>query len=391
MGPGGERLHLFLTTVDTARNGLSPRVSAAMIVRNEERFLPGCLESVRAEVDEIVIVDTGSSDRTPDIARDAGAVLLTYPWHGDFAAARNVALDAASGDWILYIDADERLLVAKPGDLRRVVDRPGAVAGHVRFRPRVGFTPYREIRLFRRDPRIRFRGRIHETVHPDIGAVERSDGLSLVDMDVGIDHLGYEGDLSHKFARNLPLLEAAVRQDPKRVFLWTDLARALAGMGRSEDAVAACRQAIAVATEAGDSNGKQRRDGALAWLELIGLAAASGPEAAARSARTALAAYPEDHAIRLATARTALAVGDADAVPPLTDPLLAIDADAFMDPLMAYDKRIFGEWVWDLRGAALLRLGRRAEAAAAFRRAGELASDGLPYRVKAIAAAGPGV
>ncbi len=191
-----------------------PRITAAMIVRNEERFLPGCLASLRQEVDEIVIVDTGSDDRSREIALDRGAVVIDHPWRSDFAEARNVGLDHATGDWILYIDADERLVVPEPGALRRAVALPDAVAGRVRFRPRVAYTPYREIRLFRRDARIRFRGRIHETAHPDIGKVALSDGLRLADFAVGIEHFGYEGDLAHKHARNLPLLEAAVGDEP---------------------------------------------------------------------------------------------------------------------------------------------------------------------------------
>ncbi len=364
-----------------------PRITAAMIVRNEERFLPGCLASLRQEVDEIVIVDTGSDDRSREIALDRGAVVIDHPWRSDFAEARNVGLDHATGDWILYIDADERLVVPEPGALRRAVALPDAVAGRVRFRPRVAYTPYREIRLFRRDARIRFRGRIHETAHPDIGKVALSDGLRLADFAVGIEHFGYEGDLAHKHARNLPLLEAAVGDEPGRVFLWADMARSLAAAGRREEAEAACRRAIALSAVAG-ANTKQRRDGAIAWLELIALHAGTDAEKAARLAHEARAAFPEDMALCLAAARTALATGEAEAALTLADLLCAIDADSFFDPLMAYDKRIFGEWALELKGAALLRLGRRTEAADAFRRAGELAPDNPAYRFKAIAAAG---
>lgn len=356
-----------------------------MIVRNEERFLPGCLVSLGQEVDEVIVVDTGSDDRSRDIALDMGAVVVDHPWRGDFAEARNVALDRATGDWILYIDADERLVVPEQGALRRAVALPAAVAGRVRFRPRVAYTPYLEIRLFRRDDRIRFRGRIHETVHPDIDKVARSDGLRLADLAIGIDHFGYEGDLAHKHARNLPLLQAAVSDDPGRVFLWADMARSLAAVGRRQEAEAACRRAIALSAAAGD-NAKQHRDGVVAWLELIGLQ--TNAEAAAQQAREALAAFPEDMALRLAAARTALAAGETEDALALADLLCAIDADSFIDPLVAYDKRIFGEWALELKGAALLRLGRRAEAADVFRRAGELAPDNPAYRFKAIAAAG---
>src|SRR3984957_12225351 len=80
-----------------------------MIVRNEEHHLPDCLESIRHIVDEIVLVDTGSTDDTVAIARSFGARVEIHPWQQDFATPRNVGLDLARGRWILYIDADERL------------------------------------------------------------------------------------------------------------------------------------------------------------------------------------------------------------------------------------------------------------------------------------------
>ena len=81
-----------------------------MIVKNEEEMLPGCLEAVRDAVDEMVIVDTGSSDRTVEIAESFGAKVVHFPWNGSFADARNCSLDHATGDWVLYLDADEHLV-----------------------------------------------------------------------------------------------------------------------------------------------------------------------------------------------------------------------------------------------------------------------------------------
>ena len=93
----------------------APLLSAVLIARDEAEFLGGCLESLSGIVDEVVVVDTGSVDETPDIARRFGAVVVHHPWREDFAEARNVSLDRATGRWILYIDADERLVDARPG------------------------------------------------------------------------------------------------------------------------------------------------------------------------------------------------------------------------------------------------------------------------------------
>ena len=92
-----------------ARHGRAPRITLCMIARDEERFLPECLDRARAAVDEIVIVDTGSKDRTVAIAQSFGAKVLHVPWDDDFSAPRNAGIAAATGDWILVLDADEFL------------------------------------------------------------------------------------------------------------------------------------------------------------------------------------------------------------------------------------------------------------------------------------------
>src|SRR3989344_8865534 len=88
-----------------------PRLSLCMIVKDEERFLPACLESVRGLVDELIIVDTGSSDKTKEIAQrfvdQIGGKLIDFFWIDDFSAARNEGLKHATGGWILVLDADE--------------------------------------------------------------------------------------------------------------------------------------------------------------------------------------------------------------------------------------------------------------------------------------------
>jgi glycosyltransferase involved in cell wall biosynthesis len=364
-----------------------PSISAALIVRDEERFLTDCLASIAAEVDEIVVVDTGSKDATREIALGFGARLIDSVWTGDFSAARNLALEHASSDFILYIDADERLWVPKPGGLRiAVAAEPNAVAFRVLFSPRVDYTPYRELRVFRRDPRIRFRGVIHETVHPDLMRVAQTDCLIFADADIRLDHVGYEGDLTHKHQRNLPLLEEAVKASPERVFLWVDMAHALQGLGRSEEAEQACWAAIGAAE--GAPGDKQSADEALAWHCLVSIHIDPDPDKAVELGRRGLARLPESLGLRLALAKALYAAGEAETVPPLLDPLVAIDAESFADPLVAYDKRLFGEWAHDLLGAAYVRMGRLDLAASAFASASALAPDNLAYRAKAAAFAG---
>ncbi|MEM8962535.1 MAG: glycosyltransferase [Acidobacteriota bacterium] len=231
------------------------RLTAALIARDEERFLPGCLESLEDVVDEVVVVDTGSKDATPTIARQAGARVLHHAWRDDFAAARNVALDAARGDWILYIDADERVRGGRPDSLSKQLEDRSIVGLTVRFRPATGFTLYNEHRLFRRHPDIRFRGVIHETHLPDLYRLAGRDGLHIEHSELALDHLGYDGDISHKHPRNLPLLEARVRDDPDHVFSWWHLGQTLEGLGRSEDAATAWRQGLEASRRDGGGTG----------------------------------------------------------------------------------------------------------------------------------------
>ena len=170
-------------------------VSAALIVEDEAEHLDACLTSLRGLVDEIVVVDTGSPTAPLAVAERHGAVVGHEPWRGDFATPRNRSLDLATGDWILSVDADERVR----GDLagaRAFLDRADAcVAFRARVVPRVGWTPYREHRLWRNRSDIRFRGHIHESVVPAISAAAAADGLRVDPFDgLTIHHLGDEGD-----------------------------------------------------------------------------------------------------------------------------------------------------------------------------------------------------
>jgi hypothetical protein len=211
----------------------TPLLSAAIIVKDEAHFLRNCLTSISEVLDEIVVVDTGSADDSIEVARSFGAVQGLHPWGNDFAAARNTALDLATGRWILYIDADEQL---KHGDAAAMRDElessTDAVSLRVWFRTRPIWSPYREYRLWQHRPDIRFNGRIHETMVPDITRVASTEGLAIRGTELfRIVHFGYEGDRTAKHHRNLPMLELIHRiterfPDPPVVYYrtshWTD-------------------------------------------------------------------------------------------------------------------------------------------------------------------------
>jgi len=97
-------------------------LSLCMIVKNEQQFLPDCLESVRNIVDQIVIIDTGSVDNTVEIAKRYSSEVHYFKWCDDFSAARNESIKYASGDWIFWIDADERLLPESVPEIKKLME-----------------------------------------------------------------------------------------------------------------------------------------------------------------------------------------------------------------------------------------------------------------------------
>jgi tetratricopeptide (TPR) repeat protein len=360
------------------------RVSAALIVRNEASFLFGCLDSLEGKVDEIVVVDTGSTDGTQEIAASRGVRLLHFPWIDDFAAARNHALDAASGDWILYIDADERL--DPPVALSDIVSKPGHAGFMMKFRPKVDYSPYHEMRLFKSDPRIRFEGRIHERVLPSIERVCRSDGLLIGQTDAAIPHLGYEDDQSRKHARNLPLLIRAVEDDPERVYLWWHLGETLGEAGRRREAIEALRRGIDVAGKT--ATPRARIEASLAAQSLARLHLDAGEAAeAADVVEEGLGLRPEDPALLLLRGRAWIDLGRLEEAFSLLSSLALEHPERFFDPDMAYDLRILSEWPNALAGLAAFRMGRFQTAAESYGRAAAVAPREEQYRVKARLAA----
>jgi glycosyltransferase involved in cell wall biosynthesis len=339
-----------------------PTISAALIVRNEERYLEGCLTSLGGQVDEIIVVDTGSTDDTIRIAKRYGAQLLHRPWTKDFSAARNSALDAASGDWILYIDADERLRLPAGVHLHSYIERKLAAAAFVQFMPRSGFTRYRDPRLFLNHPDIRFRGRIHETVMPDVDRMCMELNLSVILTEAKIDHLGYDGDQFHKHPRNLPLLQAELQQGHDRVYYYYHLAETYAALGDTSAAQRTAREGLDVARRS--CTEKNRADASLIYQMLARICPKG--HATLEIVEEGLERLPSDHALRFHMALLLAKLGrHAEALPHLRL-LQAIDPDTLNDGLLAFDRRIFGTFAWQLAGSCLMATGRRDEALQAF-------------------------
>lgn len=146
---------------------IAPRLSLCMIVKNEKKNLPRCLESAKPYVDEIIVVDTGSQDGTPEIALQYGAKVDYFKWCDDFAAARNFSLSLASGDWILVLDADEELVVNTDTLKQELTSKTEVIAYSLMLSEAnvvEGTTPLHTPRLFRNLPELRYVSRLHEYI-----------------------------------------------------------------------------------------------------------------------------------------------------------------------------------------------------------------------------------
>lgn len=243
-------------------------LSLCMIVKDEEKYLPRCLGSIKPVVDEMIIVDTGSIDRTKDIAKLFGAKVYDFEWNDDFSEARNFSLSKAAGEWIFVLDADEVVSPIDYGELKDLITRaekfPVAysittrnyvrpinvlkwVANDGKYREEeagTGWYPSPKIRLFNNDPRMRFQGRVHEVIEPSL----KKTGISPTPCSVPVHHYGKLID-----ARNISKGEEYY----------------LLGKKKIEERGGDFKSLIELATQAGEL--KRHDEAVELWQQVIGL------------------------------------------------------------------------------------------------------------------------
>jgi tetratricopeptide (TPR) repeat protein len=222
-------------------------VSACLIVKNEERFLPGCLASLAGVADELVVVDTGSTDRTVAIAEAHGARVLHHPWSGDFAAARNVGLDHAKGRFILYVDADEEVMADDRAALRRALESDAHDAVLMRIVSPLHGSDKTSVdvypRAFRSYPDVRFQYRIHEQIWPSLSR----HAPRVFDSPLRILHHGYAQSptiLDEKRRRNLATALAVLEEEPESGFYLYQAGFACLTLGRRDEAIGWLERAL---------------------------------------------------------------------------------------------------------------------------------------------------
>ncbi|MBM7566610.1 tetratricopeptide repeat-containing glycosyltransferase family 2 protein [Paenibacillus sacheonensis] len=224
-------------------------ITLCMIVKNEERDLPRCLRSAKGIADQIVVVDTGSTDGTVEMARKFGAAVVRSEWTEDFAGARNKGLVHAEGEWILFLDADEELDAGTREQLRTLAQHREITGYFLNVWNYSGdggdgATINPVLRMFRNDRRYRFEGRIHEQIAAPIMRHTPQARFHL--SDVIIHHYGYRREVvaaKDKVNRNRTLLELAIQEEPDNRFNWYNLGVEYFRAGEVGEALSAFRRA----------------------------------------------------------------------------------------------------------------------------------------------------
>ncbi|MEE9441128.1 MAG: tetratricopeptide repeat protein [candidate division Zixibacteria bacterium] len=209
-------------------------ISACMIVKDEEEFLPRCLRSIKDVVDEIILVDTGSTDRTIEIAKEFGCKIYHYPWKGDFSSARNESMKYATKEWIFIIDADEEFPPEGIPQLRLVTSQDefdivsiSVINKSLETGQVTSFLP--SVRLVKRRLDLKYYGIVHNRL--DIPA-----DLLALRSEIQLYHYGYDiarDKLDKKLERSRKLLEKQLKKNPNDVYANFNMAQLLRGYKNS--------------------------------------------------------------------------------------------------------------------------------------------------------------
>lgn len=309
-------------------------LSLCMIVRNERSVLERCLRSVAGVADDIVVVDTGSTDGTREIAEKAGARVFDFPWVDDFSAPRNRALAEARAPWILVLDADEQLLEpdrlalrdllrrhtpaeGAPGEAFNLIVNNSSDGGRTGMRARI-------LRLFPNHPQIRYEWPIHEQVATSVIRL----GLPTIDADISILHDGYADKTRNvaKQRRNLAILQRQLASGEAYPLTYFLTAGAHLDLGEYENALRAYEECARRGAAADPfARGSRVR---VAWcLEKLGRHAE-----ACETAKILFAAGDEHPELWLALGRSLAALGDARGAKDACAKVLEVADGVFVPP-----------------------------------------------------------
>ncbi|MBI2147982.1 tetratricopeptide repeat protein [Candidatus Woesearchaeota archaeon] len=239
---------------------MPPTISFCMIAKNEEAYIADCLNSVKGLAKEMIVVDTGSADKTVEIAEQCGATVHHFPWNGSFADARNESIKYATGDWILVLDADEAISL-RDHDRFRALTEQSSVDGYLlqqlnytndstrlRWEPCsaatpeskafTGFVPCPICRFYRNKPTYRYRYKIHEMINESI--LDHGGRIELTGLPIHhYKAFKTKEETMEKAGRYLQLLEQQIRDNPHDPKTYYEYGQLLLNLKRPEEARAA--------------------------------------------------------------------------------------------------------------------------------------------------------
>lgn len=223
--------------LQNAKNILPGSISLCMIVKNEEAVLADCLDSAQNYVDQIVIVDTGSKDKTLSIAKRYTEEIYQYTWNNDFASARNESIKYATSEWILVLDADHQLIVEDYTNIPQNSDCLGWMISEVSGLL-IGSTQHLDrLLLFKNTPSLYYLGKIHEDPLQSIKAYAHkkkiSDPIQAL-QGVSVIHSGYD-ESKIKLTRNLNILDSILEKEPSNPHYVYKHLLTLRGLGKQRD------------------------------------------------------------------------------------------------------------------------------------------------------------
>jgi glycosyltransferase involved in cell wall biosynthesis len=214
-------------------NNIKQYLAALIIGKNVISSIQNTIESVKPYCSQIVFVDTGSDDGTPEFVSKMGAEIFFFKWIDDFSEARNFGLKFIRTDWILSIDSDEQLIGDNINNYFDLLQNDSIGGLTVNINNLINpsdtsnYTIHKYTRIFRKHFNIRFKGKIHEQIRDSI----ENTGFEIIDTDISINHLGYLNNNPQKQIRNLELLNNELRDNDNDVYLKYHLASTEFSMG----------------------------------------------------------------------------------------------------------------------------------------------------------------
>ncbi len=363
--PGGGLLLTRPGSQTAARSQSTPVLSGCLIVRDNAGTIRACLESLRPWVDELVVVDTGSTDDTPKIAAELGARVFHFPWVDDFSAARNESVRHARGAWVFWMDSDDVIDAANGRALRDLARGPhkDGVLGYVVRVHCPGppgtddLTAVDHVKLFRNRPELRFEHRIHEQILP---AIRRAGG-EVAWTDLFVVHAGYDHTPAgqvRKRDRDLRILHRELDERPGHPFTLFNLGMTYADVGEPGRAAGYLEDSLRH-SDPGDSH-RRKAHALLAYCR-----SAAGDRAGALGAcESGLAECPEDLELRFRYGVLLHGAGRPREAVAAYHQVLAAPGDRYFASL---DRGVAGFKAHQNLAAAHADLGEWAEAEAAWR------------------------